>query len=37
MAESRTKAEAAMAAFVSMYGAKYPKAVSCLTNDSEKC
>ena len=36
MAESREKAEKAMAAFAETYGAKYPKAVSCLTNDREE-
>ncbi len=33
MAEIRTDAEEAMAAFAKLYGAKYPKACECLTKD----
>jgi transposase-like protein len=36
MAESREQAEKAMAAFAATYGAKYPKAVSCLVDDREE-
>jgi transposase-like protein len=36
MAENRAAAEKAMAAFVNTYGAKYPKAASCLTDDREE-
>jgi transposase-like protein len=36
MAASREQAEKAMAAFAATYGAKYPKAVSCLTGDREE-
>ena len=35
MAENRQDAEAAFEAFVSTYGAKYPKAVACLVKDRE--
>ena len=35
MAESRAEAEKAMATFEAKYGAKYPKAVACLTKDQE--
>ncbi len=36
MADSREQAEKAMAAFAATYGAKYPKAVSCLVGDREE-
>ncbi len=36
MAEGRTDAEKAMDAFVETYGAKYPKAVACLTKDRDE-
>lgn len=36
MAESREQAEKAMAAFAATYGAKYPKAVSCLVDDRQE-
>ncbi|MBU1949794.1 MAG: IS256 family transposase, partial [Candidatus Eisenbacteria bacterium] len=36
MAESRKEAEKAMDAFAETYGAKYPKAVECLTKDREE-
>jgi putative transposase len=36
MAESRRAAEKAMDAFAGTYGAKYPKAASCLTDDREE-
>ena len=35
MAESRASAEAAMGLFEEKYGAKYPRAVDCLTKDRE--
>jgi hypothetical protein len=35
MAESRADAEKAMQTFEAKYGAKYPKAVACLTKDRE--
>jgi transposase-like protein len=35
MAESRVSAEAAMGLFEEKYGAKYPRAVDCLTKDRE--
>ena len=35
MAESRAMAEAAMGLFEEKYGAKYPRAVACLTKDRE--
>jgi len=36
MADGREAAEKAMNAFVETYGAKYPKAVACLTKDREE-
>ena len=36
MAESRKEAEKAMSAFAEIHGAKYPKAVDCLTKDREE-
>lgn len=36
MAAGREQAEKAMAAFAATYGAKYPKAVSCLVDDREE-
>ena len=36
MAESREAAQKAMDAFVETYGAKYPKAVECLTKDRDE-
>lgn len=36
MAESRVQAEKAMTAFAETFGAKYPKAVACLTGDQEE-
>jgi len=36
MAESRQEAEKALDAFVGTYGAKYPKAASCLADDREE-
>jgi putative transposase len=36
MAESREAAKKALAAFVGTYGAKYPKAIECLTKDKDE-
>jgi len=36
MAESRKAATAALRAFVQTYGAKYPKAIECLTKDEDE-